>query len=107
MACGSQPASRFISRGAWRNSRFKIIVIPSEARDLHFAANCRSFASLRMTIIKDDNDGMDPSSQTAACDCIAAVCSSALFQNYGHFKQGSIRVLAGLPTEFIESRAAE
>jgi hypothetical protein len=25
-------------------------VIPSEARDLHFAANCRSLASLGMTI---------------------------------------------------------
>jgi hypothetical protein len=28
---------------------FYIIVIPSEARDLHFTANCRSLASLGMT----------------------------------------------------------
>jgi hypothetical protein len=29
----------------------------------------------------------------------------ALFQDYGHFKQCSIGIFAGLPTEFIESRA--
>jgi hypothetical protein len=29
---------------------YQEFVIPSEAKDLHFAANCRSFASLGMTI---------------------------------------------------------
>src|ERR1700730_174602 len=31
----------------------------------------------------------------------------ALFQDYGHFKQSSIGIVAGLPAELIESRALE
>jgi hypothetical protein len=31
----------------------------------------------------------------------------ALFQDYGHFKQRSIGICIGLPTEFIESRVLE
>jgi hypothetical protein len=31
------------------------LVIPSEARDLHFAANCGSFASLGMTTLEELN----------------------------------------------------
>ena len=34
----------------WVVRNLSDFVIPSEARDLHFAANCRSFASLRMTM---------------------------------------------------------
>ena len=46
----SSSAARGESETPLFNSQFTRFVIPSEARDLHLAANCRSLASLGMTI---------------------------------------------------------
>src|ERR1700674_345209 len=54
-----------LSRAVAFASQISRIVIPSEARDLHLAADCRSLASLGMTKFLS----LFPNAQSAGTDC--------------------------------------